>query len=158
MRDQAAGRAEIAVIEEPQPDPAQQVLSSFNRAFDTSFRGDEWLKRIQGLDRASVRVGADLPRLEAALAILDPTLSLRVVRARVERIDDETHDTKTYWLRPNARFGTFRPGAHVTLQLRIGGRAVERTYSLSSAPRSDTASTRSVPAISQEPRSSPPQK
>jgi ferredoxin-NADP reductase len=92
---------------------------------------------VPAIDSASVRVVADMPRLEAALALLDPTLSLRVVRARVERIDDETHDTKTYWLRPNARFGTFRPGAHVTLQLRIDGRAVERTYSMSSAPRSD---------------------
>lgn len=92
---------------------------------------------VPALDRASLRVHADIPLVEAALTRLDPTLSLCVVRARVEAIDDETHDTKTYWLRPNARFGTFRAGAHVTLQLQIDGRAVERTYSLSSAPRGD---------------------
>jgi ferredoxin-NADP reductase len=92
---------------------------------------------VPALDRASVRVNADIPVLEAAVTRLHPTLSLRAVRARVEAIDDETHDTKTYWLRPNARFGTFRAGAHVTLQLQIHGRAVERTYSLSSAPRAD---------------------
>jgi ferredoxin-NADP reductase len=92
---------------------------------------------VPRLDRASVRINADVPVLEAAFARLHPTLSLRFVRARVEAIDDETHDTKTYWLRPNARFGTFRAGAHVTLQLRIDGRTVERTYSLSSAPRAD---------------------
>jgi ferredoxin-NADP reductase len=92
---------------------------------------------VPALDRASVRVNADVPVLEAAIGRLDATLSLHVVRARVEAIHDETHDTKTYWLRPNARFGTFRAGAHVTLQLQIDGRSVERTYSLSSAPRSD---------------------
>src|SRR3954452_9575927 len=92
---------------------------------------------VPALDRASVRLNTDIPVLEAAFRRLDPTLSLREVRARVERIHYETHDTKTYWLRPNARFGSFRAGGHITLHLNIGGRAVERTYSLSSAPRSD---------------------
>src|SRR5882757_2260065 len=106
-------------------------IASFNRpvAYAKAKVWDQVTRRmVPAIDRASLRVVADLPLVEAALGKLDPTLSLRVVRARVERIDDETHDTKTYWLRPNARFGTFRPGAHVTLQLRIGGRAVERTY------------------------------
>ncbi len=89
------------------------------------------------LDRASTRVDVDVPILDYALARVDPTLSLRSIRARVEAIVDETHDTKTYWLRPNARFGTFRAGGHLTLQLRIDGRPIERTYSLSSAPRED---------------------
>ena len=66
-----------------------------------------------------------------------PPLSLRAVRARVVSVHDETHDTKTYWLRPNARFGSFRPGSYVTLQLRIAGLATQRSYSLSSAPRAD---------------------
>ena len=87
------------------------------------------------LDRASTRVALDVPVLDSALARLDPTLSLSAIRARVEAIVDETHDTKTYWLRPNARFGTFRAGGHLTLRLRIDGRPIERTYSLSSAPR-----------------------
>jgi stearoyl-CoA 9-desaturase NADPH oxidoreductase len=86
------------------------------------------------IDRASLRVTADLPLLESALAKLDPTLSLRTVRARVVSVIDETHDVKTYVLRPNARFGTYRPGSYVTLRLPIDGRVVQRSYSLSSAP------------------------
>jgi ferredoxin-NADP reductase len=89
------------------------------------------------LDRASTRVQLELPLLEAALTRLEPTLSLHAVRAEVVRVVDETHDTRTFWLRPNARFGRFRPGAYVTLRLKIAGRAVQRSYSLSSAPRAD---------------------
>lgn len=89
------------------------------------------------LDRASTRLQIEHPLLEAALSRIDPTLSLSEVRAEVVRVEDETHDTKTYWLRPNARFGAFQPGGYVTLQLSIGGRPVQRSYSLSSAPRAD---------------------
>jgi ferredoxin-NADP reductase len=86
------------------------------------------------LDRASARVEIDLPLLEVALGRLDPTLSLRTIRARVVEVRDETHDVKTFVVRPNARFPAYRPGSFVTLQLSIGGRALERSYSLSSAP------------------------
>jgi ferredoxin-NADP reductase len=94
-------------------------------------------RAVPMLDRASARLTRDVPLVEAALARLDPILSLRVVRARVVAVHDETHDTKTYWLRPNARFGSYRPGSYVTLRLVIDGQPVSRTYSLSSAPRSD---------------------
>jgi len=97
------------------------------------------LKRtaVPMLDRASSRLQLDVPWLEAALGKLDPTLSLHTVRAEVVSVVDETADTKSYWLRPNARFGTHRPGSYVTLKLTIGGRSVRRSYSLSSAPRAD---------------------
>ena len=89
------------------------------------------------LDRASTRVQLDVPLLEAALARLEPTLSLRSVRAEVVAIDQETPDTNTYWLRPNARFGTFRPGSFINVRVPIQGRVIERSYSLASAPRAD---------------------
>lgn len=89
------------------------------------------------IDKSLTRFSLDVPVLEAALAKLDPMLSLRAVRARVVSVHDETHDTKTFWLRPNARFGSFRPGSYVTLQLQIAGQSVQRSYSLSSAPRAD---------------------
>jgi len=109
-------------------------------------RAGELLRRVRGLrssvraslvpllDRASARIDADLPLIESALGRLDPTLSLRGIRARVVEVRDETHDVKTYVLRPNARFGTFKPGSYVTLRLRIDGAPVQRSYSLSSAP------------------------
>jgi stearoyl-CoA 9-desaturase NADPH oxidoreductase len=89
------------------------------------------------LDRASAAFTADIPLLEASLGRLDRTLSLRHVRARVVSVRAETHDVNTYVLRPNARFGTFRPGSYVTLHLDIDGRKVDRAYSLSSAPSED---------------------
>jgi ferredoxin-NADP reductase len=92
---------------------------------------------VPWLDRASARLDVDLPVVEAALGKLDRTLSLRHIRARVVEVRDETHDAKTFVLRPNARFSTYRAGAYVTLRLSIKGRAVERSYSLSSAPSGD---------------------
>jgi len=92
---------------------------------------------VPAIDRASTRVQLDLPLLEAALHRIEPTLSLRSVRAEVVAIADETADTRSYWLRPNARFGTFRPGSFVNVRLPVDGRAVERSYSLCEAPRRD---------------------
>jgi len=86
------------------------------------------------LHRAASAVTADVPLLEASLARLDPTLSLRHIRARVVDVRAETHDVRTFVLRPNGRFGSFRAGAYVTLHLNIGGQRVDRNYSLSSAP------------------------
>jgi ferredoxin-NADP reductase len=79
-------------------------------------------------------VTAELPLLEATLARVDPTLSLRHIRARVVSVRAETHDVNTYVLRPNGRFGSFKAGAYVTLHLTIDGQRVDRNYSLSSAP------------------------
>lgn len=89
------------------------------------------------LDRATSSVTADVPLLEASLARLDRTLSLRHVRARVIAVIAETHDVNTYVLRPNGRFGSFRPGSYVTLHLDIDGRRIDRNYSMSSAPAND---------------------
>jgi len=86
------------------------------------------------LDRASTRVTAEVPVLEAALARVDATLSLHRVLARVVSVQNETHDVKTFVLEPNARFGTFLAGAHVSLHVSVNGRRLERSYSLSSAP------------------------
>jgi ferredoxin-NADP reductase len=89
------------------------------------------------LDRASSRVSANVPVLEAVLSKLDPTLSLHRILARVVEVREETHDVKTYVLKPNARFGSYLPGSYVNVHLSIEGRAVQRSYSLSSAPGSD---------------------
>lgn len=89
------------------------------------------------LDQASTRVNARVPVLEAVLTKLDPTLSLCRILARVVEVKDETHDVKTFVLKPNARFGAYRPGSYVTLHLTIAGRRVQRSYSLSSPPGND---------------------
>ncbi|HVW28081.1 MAG TPA: hybrid-cluster NAD(P)-dependent oxidoreductase [Polyangiaceae bacterium] len=103
----------------------------------TQLLGSPVRRRASGwIDRASSRVNANVPALESALARLDSTLSLRRILARVVEVRAETHDVNTYVLKPNARFGTYRPGAYVTVHVTIDGRAVQRAYSLSS-PRDD---------------------
>lgn len=78
-----------------------------------------------------------LSALEDSLRALHPMLSLQDVRARVVRIVDETADTKTFVLQPNALWKgcvTGQAGQFVNLRLQINGRRVERIYSLSSRP------------------------
>ncbi|HEX7668730.1 MAG TPA: FAD-binding oxidoreductase [Polyangiaceae bacterium] len=90
---------------------------------------------------------ANVPVLEMVLGRLDATLSLHRILARVEAVRDETHDVKTFVLRPNARFGTFLPGSCVTVHVSIGGRSVQRSYSLSSAPEGDRLVTITVKRV-----------
>ncbi|APW44851.1 ferredoxin reductase [Rhodoferax saidenbachensis] len=70
--------------------------------------------------------------IEDTLTALHPLLSLSQVRARVERIVDETPDTKTFVLRPNAHWQGACSGQFVRVQIEMDGRLVERVYSLSS--------------------------
>jgi ferredoxin-NADP reductase len=70
-------------------------------------------------------------------AAINPAWSFTEARARVTRVVDEAHGVKSLWLAPNARFGRFRPGQHVLLQLEIDGARHARCFSLSHAPRAD---------------------
>ncbi len=82
----------------------------------------------QPLVAAMVRSSA----IDDTLAALHPLLSLTQVRAQVMRIVDETPDTKTFILRPNAHWQGASSGQFVRVQTEIDGRRVERVYSLSS--------------------------
>ncbi len=80
-----------------------------------------------------VRLGA----VEDTLRALHPMLSITEARARVVRIVDETADTRTLVLQPNALWQgrqSAKAGQFVRLRLEIEGRRVERLYSLSSRP------------------------
>ena len=70
-------------------------------------------------------------------SVMSPMWSLNEPRARVVRVVDEAPDVKSVWLKPNARFGDFRPGQHVLLELEIDGARHARCFSLSSSPRND---------------------
>ncbi len=65
----------------------------------------------------------------------DDTLVCRAVRR-------ETHDVKTFvFSAPEPRLFRYAPGQFITLELEIGGQAVQRCYTLSSTPsRPDTVS------------------
>lgn len=65
---------------------------------------------------------------------INPMWIRQYVPARVQAIVDETADTKTFVLKPAARWGGFEAGQHVTIGIDIEGVRRTRTFSLSSAP------------------------
>lgn len=65
---------------------------------------------------------------------LNPVLSLGEVRARVVDVIEETGDTKTFVLRPNAAWRGHRAGQYTPVEVEIDGVRVRRCYSISSAP------------------------
>lgn len=73
------------------------------------------------------------------LSELDPSWSARELRARVVAIRQETPDTRTFDLQPNALWRGHRAGQFVTVGVEIDGVRTHRCYSLSSAPAADDA-------------------
>jgi ferredoxin-NADP reductase len=57
--------------------------------------------------------------------------------AQVVRIDRETADAVSLWLRPNALFAGFEAGQHVNLGVTINGSVHTRSYSFSNSPSVD---------------------
>lgn len=72
--------------------------------------------------------------LDGWLSRVDATWSVHEVRARIVERIRETPDTWTFVLRPNRRWRGFGAGQHVLVGASIGGRRVQRAFSLSRAP------------------------
>lgn len=68
------------------------------------------------------------------LAQLDPMLVRQYVPAKVVEIIDETADTRTFVLKPAARWAGFSAGQHVNICIEIDGTRYNRTFSLSCSP------------------------
>jgi ferredoxin-NADP reductase len=68
---------------------------------------------------------------------LGTTWSATEPRARVVDVIDETHDVKTFVLRPNRRWRGHRAGQYTTVTVAIDGVNVQRCYSIASAPGED---------------------
>lgn len=68
---------------------------------------------------------------------MNPMWSRRDYPARVLDIIDETPDTRSFVLKPTARWPGHRAGQHVVVEVEINGRRVHRSFSLSSAPTPD---------------------
>ncbi|MEX0604930.1 MAG: FAD-binding oxidoreductase [Marinobacter sp.] len=86
-------------------------------------------------------LGKQLFNREDPAAFFDPLLERinpmwvrQYVPARVKSVVDETADTRTFILKPAARWGGFRAGQHITIGIDIEGVRRTRTFSLSSAP------------------------
>ena len=96
---------------------------------------------VRGLSHPVVDNLLRLGAVEDTLRGLHPMWSLTAVRARVLRVVDETADTKTFVLRPNALWRGAVPGQHVLVQAEVDGRRRSRAYSLSRVAQGEVAIT-----------------
>jgi ferredoxin-NADP reductase len=69
--------------------------------------------------------------------LINPLWSSHALRARVEKVEDETTDARTLTLRPGRGFRRHRAGQFVRVSVSAGGMQQTRTYSISSAPERD---------------------
>jgi ferredoxin-NADP reductase len=80
--------------------------------------------------------------------LVNPLWTTHTLQARVEKVWDETRDTRTLTLRPGLNWRGCRAGQHVRVGVPIGGMHHTRTYTISSPPeRDDGCITITVKAI-----------
>ncbi|MCP5206050.1 MAG: ferredoxin reductase [Hahellaceae bacterium] len=71
---------------------------------------------------------------EFLLTEFDPALSFQRNPARVLSICNETHDTRTFVLKPLRNFAGFSAGQHVSVEVEVNGVRRRRNYTISSSP------------------------
>lgn len=76
----------------------------------------------------------DGPAVNFFLEQLNPAWSLVEPSVRVRQIVDETHDTRSFVLKPGLGFGRAQAGQHVGVSVEINGRRYQRRYSISGFP------------------------
>jgi ferredoxin-NADP reductase len=82
------------------------------------------------------------------LELVNPLWTNHTLQARVEKVWDETRDSRTITLRPGRGWRTHRAGQHIRVGVPIGGMRHTRTYSIASPPeREDGCITITVKAI-----------
>src|SRR6266481_5606170 len=82
------------------------------------------------------------------LELVNPLWTTHKLQARVEKVWDETKDSRTLTLRPGRGWRSHRAGQFVRVGVPIGGMRHTRTYSISSSPdASDECITITVKAI-----------
>lgn len=85
------------------------------------------------LTRAATRIGFEAHAVSYFVEKINPLWSLTSIKARVEEVIDETHDTKTFVLRPNLHWKGIAAGQHIGVAVEIDGVIHKRRYSLSKA-------------------------
>ncbi len=83
------------------------------------------------LDNRVAETIIEQPVMSYYLQDLNPLWSLKELRARVVEVIDETHDAKTFVLRPNWRWSGFVAGQNVGVNVEIDGVTQRRRYSMS---------------------------
>src|SRR3954451_20288973 len=68
------------------------------------------------------------------LELINPLLSTRELRGRIEAIDHETEDAATVLIKPGYQWDGHEPGQYLRIGLDIQGRRHWRAYSLTSDP------------------------
>jgi ferredoxin-NADP reductase len=68
------------------------------------------------------------------LELIDPLLSTRELRGRIERIEPETAEAATVLIRPGYEWGGHRPGQYLRIGVVVDGIHHWRAYSLTSDP------------------------
>jgi ferredoxin-NADP reductase len=79
----------------------------------------------------------DAAAIDDLVGLVRPSFSLTRIRARVVEARRETASARTLVLEPNRHWPGHAAGQHVLVQAEIGGRRVQRTFSISSPPRAD---------------------
>jgi stearoyl-CoA 9-desaturase NADPH oxidoreductase len=68
------------------------------------------------------------------LELIDPLLSTRELRGRIERVDQETPEAATVLIRPGYEWGGHKPGQYLRIGVVVDGIHHWRAYSLTSDP------------------------
>ncbi len=68
------------------------------------------------------------------LELIDPLLSTRELRGRIERIEPETDEAATVLIRPGYEWGSHQPGQYLRIGVVVDGIHHWRAYSLTSDP------------------------
>lgn len=89
--------------------------------------------RNRRLVRAAEKIGFEPEGLNYLIKQVNPLWSILDLQARVERVIDETHDTKTFVFRPNKLWRGIEAGQHIGVNVEIDGVTHTRRYSLSCA-------------------------
>ena len=82
------------------------------------------------------------------LELVNPLWTTHTLQARVEKVWDETNDSRTLTLRPGRNWRAHRAGQYIRVGVAIDGMQHTRTYSISSSPdREDGCITITVKAV-----------
>ena len=89
------------------------------------------------LDSPVVRALCTPMSVDDYLEVINPLWSVHEIRARIERVEQETADAVSLYLRPNHNWTGHLAGQHVLFSIEVDGVRRQRCFSLSMAPGSD---------------------
>ena len=101
-----------------------------------------WTQRP--LARAAQRIGFEPAGINYFVEKVNPAWSLLQLRATVVAVREETHDSKSFVLKPNMHWQGISAGQHVGVNVEINGVIHKRRYSLSRAEATDADAAKTI--------------